>query len=101
LAYIGYGYFPAIVGEILISILSLVNIYFFHVPLNSMIATNRIVINLFLIYCINLWIFGTKHALQLSTKDALISTLIPCSFLIGIKLFEIVKCYTTILHLSG
>ena len=99
LEFVGYGYIPTIIG----GLISLVLVYNFittaQIPAitdpmalmkSPMMMLSSAVGMLFMLWSANIWVFGLKHARNLSTRDAVITVAIP------VALYYIIMIY--ILH---
>lgn len=74
LEFVGYGFIPAIFNKIVIR--AVLTYDFISMAEISIFQLNIIAI-LFMLWSASIWIFGLKHARNLSTKNALITVGIP------------------------
>jgi hypothetical protein len=94
LEFVGYGYIPMIIGGIISAVIMYNFISTAQIPhvadpteladvltnwltTNPMIRLSSIVSMLFMLWSANIWVFGLKHARNLSTRNALITVGIP------------------------
>jgi hypothetical protein len=94
LEFVGYGYIPMIISGIISAVLMYNFISTAQIPhvtdptemaeiitqwmvKNPMVQLSSIIGILFMLWSANIWVFGLKHARNLSTKNALITVAIP------------------------
>ncbi len=94
LEFVGYGYIPMIIGGIISAVIMYNFISTAQIPhvadpteladvltnwltTNPMVRLSSIVGMLFMLWSANIWVFGLKHARNLSTRNALITVGIP------------------------
>ncbi len=94
LEFVGYGYIPMIISGIISAVIMYNFISTAQIPhvadpteladvltnwlaTNPMVRLSSIVGMLFMLWSANIWVFGLKHARNLSTKNALITVGIP------------------------
>jgi hypothetical protein len=106
LEFVGYGYIPMVIGGIISTILMynfISTAQFPHVTdpaeiteiitqwmtANPMVRLSSIVGILFMLWSANIWIFGLKHARNLSTKNAVITVGIPVALYILYSVWQL------------
>ncbi len=93
LEFVGYGYIPMIFGGIIGAILMYTIVSTAHIPVvtdpakmaealglllkSPMMLLSYAISFLFMLWSANIWIFGLKHARNLTTKNAVITITIP------------------------
>ena len=93
LEFVGYGYIPMIISGILGAILLYYIVSTVHIPVvtdpakmteafeplmkSPMMQLSYAIGILFMLWSANIWVFGLKHARNLSTKNALITVAVP------------------------
>jgi hypothetical protein len=96
LEFVGYGYIPKIIGGIISAVLLYNFISTAQIPAitnpmalmkSPMMLLLFIIGILFMLWSANIWVFGLKHARNLSTKNALITVAIP------VALYYIIMIY--------
>jgi len=93
LEFVGYGYIPMIFGGIISAILMYIIVSTAQIPVvtdpakiaetlgpllkSPMMLISYAISFLFMLWSANIWVFGLKHARNLTTKNALITVAIP------------------------
>ncbi len=89
LEFVGYGYIPTIINGLISAVIVYQFITTTHIPTISdpmaiaklmktpMIQISSVLGMLFVLWSANIWIFGLKHARNLSTRNAFITVAIP------------------------
>jgi hypothetical protein len=106
LEFVGYGYIPMILSGIISAILMYNFISTAQIPLltdptevaevitqwvttNPMVRLSSVIGMLFMLWSANIWIFGLKHARNLSTRNALITVAIPVALYILYSVWQL------------
>jgi len=93
LEFVGYGYIPMIISGVISAIFIYNIVSTVHIPVvtdpakmaealeplmkNPMMQLSYAISILFMLWSANIWVFGLKHARNLTTKNALITVAIP------------------------
>nr|CBH38408.1 hypothetical membrane protein [uncultured archaeon] len=104
LEFVGYGYIPMIISGIISAILIYNIVSTAHIPAvtdptmigkaleplmkNPMMQLSYAISILFMLWSANIWVFGLKHARNLSTKNALITVAIPMAVYVLWTIFQ-------------
>ncbi|HUV02224.1 MAG TPA: YIP1 family protein [Desulfobacteria bacterium] len=106
LEFVGYGYIPMILSGIISAVLMYNFISTAQIPLltdptevaevitqwvttNPMVRLSSVIGMLFMLWSANIWIFGLKHARNLSTRNALITVAIPVALYILYSVWQL------------
>jgi hypothetical protein len=84
LEFVGYGYIPMIIGGVVSAIFMYHFVYY--VPLTHF--HSYAIGILFMLWSANIWVFGLKHARNLSTKNAVITAAIPVAAYILFSVYQ-------------
>jgi hypothetical protein len=107
LEFVGYGYIPTIIGGLISAVLVYNFVTTVQIPVvtdpakiaeaiaplmqsPTMILSSVIGI-LFMLWSANIWVFGLKHARNLSTKNALICVAIPVAAYVLYSVWQLVR----------
>jgi hypothetical protein len=106
LEFVGYGYIPMILSGIISTILMYNFVSTAQIPVltdptevaevitqwvttNPMVRLSSIIGMLFMLWSANIWVFGVKHARNLSTKNAVITVAIPVALYILYSVWQL------------
>ena len=106
LEFVGYGYIPMILSGIISTILMYQFVSTAQIPVltdptavaemirqwvtqNPMVRLSSIIGMLFMLWSANIWIFGLKHARNLSTKHAVITVAIPVAVYLVYSIWQL------------
>jgi hypothetical protein len=106
LEFVGYGYIPMILSGIISTILMYNFVSTAQIPLltdptevaevirqwvttNPMVRLSSIIGMLFMLWSANIWVFGVKHARNLSTRNALITVAIPVAVYLVYSIWQL------------
>jgi hypothetical protein len=106
LEFVGYGYIPMILSGIISTILMYNFVSTAQIPVltdptevaevitqwvttNPMVRLSSIIGMLFMLWSANIWVFGLKHARNLSTKNAVITVAIPVALYILYSVWQL------------
>jgi len=108
LEFVGYGYIPTIIGGLISAVLVYNFVTTVHIPpititdpteiqevitplmKSPMLMLSSVVGILFMLWSANIWVFGLKHARNLSTRNALITVAIPVAAYILYSVYQMV-----------
>lgn len=104
LEFVGYGYLPMIISGIISAIFINYIVSTVHIPVvtdpemigvaleplmtNPMMQLSYAINILFMLWSANIWVFGLKHARNLTTKNALITVAIPVAAYVLWSIFQ-------------
>ncbi|MBN1763019.1 MAG: YIP1 family protein [Methanomicrobia archaeon] len=106
LEFVGYGYIPMILSGIISTILMYQFVSTAQIPVladpsevaevirqwvtqNPMVQLSSIIGMLFMLWSANIWIFGVKHARNLTTKNAVITVAIPVAVYLVYSIWQL------------
>jgi hypothetical protein len=106
LEFVGYGYIPMILSGIISTIIMYNFVSTAQIPVltdptevaevitqwvttNPMVRLSSIIGMLFMLWSANIWVFGVKHARNLSTKNAVITVAIPVALYILYSVWQL------------
>jgi len=108
LEFVGYGYIPTIIGGLISAVLVYNFVTTVQIPpititdpteiqevitplmKSPMMLLSSVVSILFMLWSANIWVFGLKHARNLSTRNALITVAIPVAAYILYSVYRMV-----------
>ena len=108
LEFVGYGYIPTIIGGLISAVLVYNFVTTVQIPpititdpteiqevitplmKSPMMLLSSVVSILFMLWSANIWVFGLKHARNLSTRNALITVAIPVAAYILYSVYQMV-----------
>lgn len=104
LEFVGYGYIPTVIGGLISAVLVYNFVTTAQIPTitdptkikealaplmkSPMILLSSAIGILFMLWSANIWVFGLKHARNLSTKNALITVAIPVAAYILFSIYQ-------------
>jgi len=106
LEFVGYGYIPMILSGIISAVLmynfistaqiphvtdpaEIADVITQWVTTNPMVRLSSVIGMLFMLWSANIWLFGLKHARNLSTRNALITVAIPVALYILYSVWQL------------
>ena len=106
LEFVGYGYIPTIIGGLISAVLLYNFVTTVQIPTitdptkinevitplmkSPMMLLSSVISILFMLWSANIWVFGLKHARNLSTRNALITVAIPVAAYILYSVYRMV-----------
>jgi len=106
LEFVGYGYIPTIIGGLISAVLLYNFVTTVQIPTitdpteirevisplmkSPMMLFSSVISILFMLWSANIWVFGLKHAMNLSTRNALITVAIPVVVYILFSVYQMV-----------
>ena len=95
LEFVGYGYIPTIIGGLISAALVYNSVSTAQIealaPLMTMMRLSSAVGLLFMLWSANIWVFGLKHARNLSTKNAVLTVAIPVAAYVLYTVWQLLR----------